>query len=270
MVKLHIVSDLHYEFFPLGFEDYLPKVEADCIIIAGDYHRSRRAVRHMRQPHQFPHIPIIYVAGNHEHYKTGLPVSSDLTNLHKDAQRDRNISGKQTYFLENETIETSFSGQKIRFIGATLWTDFALFGDFWKYSNYAKLAMNDFIYIRSDLPGEDELQPDETIRWHNASRNFIEGALRKTFNGRTIVITHHLPSIKSVSAQYKSDPLTPAFTSDCEDLLSMGADLWVHGHTHTSSDYIFGTTRVVCNPRGYGLGFQTENKNFRPDLVITL
>jgi hypothetical protein len=27
--------------------------------------------------------------------------------------------------------------------------------------------------------------------------------------------------------------------------------LWTHGHTHEDFDYMIGTTRVVCNPRGY-------------------
>jgi hypothetical protein len=27
--------------------------------------------------------------------------------------------------------------------------------------------------------------------------------------------------------------------------------LWTHGHMHDPFDYNIGTTRVVCNPRGY-------------------
>lgn len=26
---------------------------------------------------------------------------------------------------------------------------------------------------------------------------------------------------------------------------------WTHGHTHDNYDYMIGTTRIVCNPRGY-------------------
>ena len=36
-----------------------------------------------------------------------------------------------------------------------------------------------------------------------------------------------------------------------EVLASAGARLWLHGHTHAPRDYVVGTTRVVCNPRGY-------------------
>jgi hypothetical protein len=38
----------------------------------------------------------------------------------------------------------------------------------------------------------------------------------------------------------------------------------MHGHTHDSADYRVGETRVVCNPRGYGL----ENPSYDPALVI--
>ena len=27
--------------------------------------------------------------------------------------------------------------------------------------------------------------------------------------------------------------------------------LWTHGHVHQFFDYMIGTTRIVCNPRGY-------------------
>jgi hypothetical protein len=27
--------------------------------------------------------------------------------------------------------------------------------------------------------------------------------------------------------------------------------LWTHGHTHEDFDYLIGSTRIVCNPRGY-------------------
>ena len=27
--------------------------------------------------------------------------------------------------------------------------------------------------------------------------------------------------------------------------------LWTHGHTHEDFDYMIGSTRIICNPRGY-------------------
>ena len=49
------------------------------------------------------------------------------------------------------------------------------------------------------------------------------------------------------------------------------AALWIHGHTHSSSDYLHHRTRVVANPRGY-VNWKGDNENaeFKPDLVIKL
>lgn len=117
-----------------------------------------------------------------------------------------------------------------------------------------------------------ELRPAETVKWHMASRAYIAAELAKPFGGKTIVVTHHLPSLRSVHQRFKEDPLTPAFASNCDDLLDLGADLWIHGHTHDSFDYLAGKTRVVCNPRGYsdyyGRGLRSENKLFNPALIV--
>ena len=37
----------------------------------------------------------------------------------------------------------------------------------------------------------------------------------------------------------------------CEFHADGGRELWVHGHTHDSTDYQLGRTMVLCNPLGY-------------------
>jgi Icc-related predicted phosphoesterase len=86
---------------------------------------------------------------------------------------------------------------------------------------------------------------------------------------RTIVVTHHAPSIKSNVDQYRSDRLSAAFASNMEDfILEHQPRLWIHGHTHESFDYQIGKTRVVCNPRGYA---PIEiNKEFKLDYTLVV
>ena len=70
---------------------------------------------------------------------------------------------------------------------------------------------------------------------------------------------------------YAGSRLNPCFYSDLPDSFFQSAALWVHGHTHSSSDYQHHRTRVVANPRGYGRwDGRTENARFQPGLVITL
>jgi hypothetical protein len=62
-----------------------------------------------------------------------------------------------------------------------------------------------------------------------------------------------------------------------DDLLAH-AQLWIHGHTHDSTDYVIQTgqttTRVVCNPRGYPLSaagvLVFENPGFKPGLIVEI
>jgi hypothetical protein len=34
-------------------------------------------------------------------------------------------------------------------------------------------------------------------------------------------------------------------------MMGPAVQLWIHGHTHQSYNYIEQGTRVICNPRGY-------------------
>ena len=66
-----------------------------------------------------------------------------------------------------------------------------------------------------------------------------------------------------------SEHRNACFVSNAEHLLAAGsADLWVHGHTHDSVDYLLGSTRVVCNPRGYMRNGVAENPCFDVDLLV--
>ena len=44
-----------------------------------------------------------------------------------------------------------------------------------------------------------------------------------------------------------------AYSSDLSEFIldRPQIKLWTHGHTHDTFDYMIGTTRIVCNPRGY-------------------
>jgi hypothetical protein len=42
--------------------------------------------------------------------------------------------------------------------------------------------------------------------------------------------------------------------------------LWTHGHTHEQFDYMIGSTRVVCNPRGYD-GYEDCADHFKLKFV---
>lgn len=124
----------------------------------------------------------------------------------------------------------------------------------------AERCINDYacIYYRGR-----RLTPNDTFEFHMNDLEWLTEKLNEKFDGKTVVVTHHLPSALSVADNYANDIVTAAFASRLDDLISSTQpDLWVHGHTHHSCDYQIGRTRVVCNPKGYGprsVGGRFEN-----------
>ena len=237
MAKIWILSDLHYELMLPNITGDLPFVKAaDLLIVAGDCHSAFKLMPFLAR--KFPGLPVVAIAGNHEHYKTGASVQRGIEWLRKAAGDVRETQSREVYCLENETLVLNLAGEKIRVIGSTLWTDFKLFennaglGNGAGHMAYCQLGMNDFVYIESDAEPGHELHALETVQWHKAARAFIAAELAKPFDGKTIVVTHHGPSMRSIAKRFSGDALSAAFASNCDDLLEMGANLWVHGHTH--------------------------------------
>jgi calcineurin-like phosphoesterase family protein len=85
---------------------------------------------------------------------------------------------------------------------------------------------------------------------HEQSRRWIEDQLALPYAGKTVVVTHHGPSARSIHPRYLGEPVNAAFVSELDGLVEK-ADLWLHGHVHDSFDYMVGDCRVVANPRGY-------------------
>ena len=63
--------------------------------------------------------------------------------------------------------------------------------------------------------------------------------------------------------------MNACFVSDAEHLISADrAQLWIHGHTHDSFDYVVNGCRIVCTPRGYAKAGVNENPRFDPNLMV--
>lgn len=247
-MKLHILNDLHIEF-----EDFEPPAtDADVVILAGDIGVGLGGLRWAED--RFPDRPVIYVPGNHEFYHHDIALIDELK-----AQAPENI-----HVLNDDPLIID----GVRFLGSVLWTDFGLFGETDKYfaMQQARRQMTDFSIIWN---GDRQFTPEDAIRLHSASRDWLAAMLAEPFDGKTVVVTHHAPSSQSVHPRYAGNLLTPAFASNLESL--MGGDrvvLWVHGHMHDPFDYEVYGTRVVCNPRGYAPDALTPD--FRPDYVIEI
>ena len=91
-----------------------------------------------------------------------------------------------------------------------------------------------------------------TVRKHAESQRFLAGFLDENRGRKTVVVTHHAPSMRSIAPRFSESIYSAAFASDLEEMIvDRGPNLWVHGHVHHKLDYCVGNTRVICNPRGY-------------------
>ncbi|HEX2211318.1 MAG TPA: metallophosphoesterase [Longimicrobium sp.] len=231
-MKIHLLSDLHTEFAPFD----PPPTDADVVILAGDTSPGTRGIAMAKA--WFPDRPVLYVAGNHEYYGEAYP------RLDQKLAAAADEAG--VHFMQNR--EVVLDG--VRFLGCTLWTDFEVFGARHNAMDAARVAMNDFRAIRVD-PAYRRFRPDDARAIHQHSLRWLTERLDAPFDGTTVVVTHHAPSLRSIKPPYREHPATPAYASDLEWLLDGRAALWVHGHTHLCVDYEIGGTRVVANQRGY-------------------
>jgi Icc-related predicted phosphoesterase len=248
-VKIRILSDLHLEF--LGWQP--PPGAEDVVVLAGDIAEGVCGVSWARE--HFPRTPVIYVPGNHEYY------GFDFDEMRERLRETGRAEG--VHVLDGDEIVIG----GVRFLGATLWTDFEIAGSRPARIEYVMRkcqdSITDYHVIRR---WGSVLSPGDTWQIHREHRAWLRRMLHSPEDARTVVVTHHAPSERSVAPRYQGDTLNASFASDLTDLLGPPVSLWVHGHMHDSSDYVERGTRVICNPRGY-LPME-PNPDFDPELIV--
>lgn len=275
-MRIQIVSDIHLEFGSISIFNN----NADVLVLSGDIcvvkdfndNKMREVLLEFFKEcsERFPKV--IYVMGNHEHYAGD--VNSSLNTLKNTLKEFSNI-----HILEQETIVIN----DVTFIVGTLWTDMnnqdpsTLF--------HIKRVMNDYRVIEdssemvsfkfTDKDGNKKFgnrpsifSPEKSVLKHNDMLEFIKQQVSIS-TGKVVIVSHHAPSKLSTKPMYERDFLVNgAYSSDLSKIMldNPQIKLWTHGHTHDSFDYTIGSTRVVCNPRGY---FQySENQKFDCNFTV--
>jgi len=273
--RIHILSDLHDDICKsaLGKEFVIPDTGADVIVVAGDIDGklSTGGRQLLERTKRELGKPIIVVAGNHDYWRGSVDREIERTRerLHDDG----------IHILDCDSVVLA----GVRFVGATLWTDYAITGHEWQAKYDAAKLMNDFRYAKSGTGSvRSRLTPDRLQALHARHRRYIEDALAQPFDGPTVVVTHHAPSAKSLKAgavHVGKDHTDGAYASDLEAVMHKHSPaLWIHGHVHSAKDYSVGATRIVSNPRGYtwreearhGGGLKSEPSGFDARKVVEL
>lgn len=269
-MKIQLASDLHLEFLQEAWpgEHIIDPVAcADVLVLAGDIAAGSDGINFFGDwPSPNGRVPVVYVAGNHEFY--GHPIGPQRERM-KAAAALRGV-----HFLENETVEIG----EVRFLGATLWTDYKLRSDRTQAQQMEAVerGLNDHRLIRT---GRKLFTAKDALERHMESRAWLISELAKSWEGKTVVVTHHGPHPLSTHPRYVDNPLNGGFVSDLSEILlsSNAPHLWLHGHVHDGFDYTVGCARVVANPAGYirnrrSAGnrqeFEFENPLFDPRMVV--
>jgi hypothetical protein len=278
-MRINIVSDIHLEFGPIEIKN---TEGADVLILSGDIcvaadvlHKDE-SDKKSRKIHDFfemcskEYKNVIYIVGNHEHYngdfQQTIPHLKDslgyLDNLH--------ILDKEIVTIDDVT-----------FIGGTLWTDM----NKEDASTMISISgmMNDFIKvangrIQNGIQAEDDkpyyrikrLTPQDVVDDHKKMLDYIRIIIEGKYDQKFVVVGHHAPSKLSTKPKYQDDyEMNGAYSSDISEFMldHPQIKLWTHGHTHDTFDYIVGSTRVVCNPRGY-IKYEQRADEFDPNIIF--
>ena len=278
-MKISLVSDVHLEFGDLDFDN---DQGAEVLILGGDIcvahditqrdpygvmgpeYRSNRFHDFFQRCHdRFPHV--IYIVGNHEYYNGDFATSfahlkdvlGYLPNLH---------------VLEKESITIG----DITFLCGTLWTDMNAEDPDTLYR--IRRHMNDFRIIKDsrnpvhykDPEGvfhtrEGRFSPETSVAEHRAMLKFVEESITANPTAKYVVVGHHSPSRSSTHPQYADQTMVNgAYSSNLDEFIMDRPQikLWTHGHTHHEFDYMIGSCRVMCNPRGYD-GYEQQAEQWQ-------
>ena len=298
-MKIAVCSDLHLEF---GDIDLKNEDGADVLILGGDImvasdigkpdsnnflegaksHRYADFVA--RCAAEFPHV--IFIMGNHEHYHGDFKTSSGI--LGSMCSKFDNV-----YFLDKGLVQI----QDVTFFGGTLWTNMNnedpgtlqgiahMMNDFrcvangtkqrrvplYKKGEDGKYLINEKTggYVEDGFKFKDEaawFTPTDAVEDHKVFLSKLTEILENAApSDRFVVCGHHSPSKASTHPKYKHETLmNGGYSSNLDEFIlnQRQIKLWTHGHTHEEFDYMIGTCRVVCNPRGYD-GYEDRADNFK-------
>ena len=288
-VNLQLLSDLHLEVHPHFAPT--PAPQADLLVLAGDIGSYQAGTKitdgdfglaRFSPKNGWP-TPVIFVPGNHE-YDT-LDFDATDTRLREICQRLGIV------WLEREVVTlTELLGPRlvngtatpsVRFVGTTLWSDFDALAPTEAQAAHLQNPLADQLKARSKAFSAANFYLKKTLTTRHSApflaeqvreqalvcQAWLREALNQPYNGSTVVITHFAPSLKSGDPRYGLTPGTAGFCNTLDDLLPM-ADLWLHGHLHSPSDYVAGGCRVVANPLGYVR--KNEQARFQPTCVVSV
>lgn len=272
---IYAASDIHNEFSVFNFPTLENEAEI-TLVLAGDIFvvKSPASGIAFLKAVSARFKQIVIILGNHEYYHGSLL---------RTPAKAKAIFDKfpNVHFLHRKSVILD----GVRFVGATLWTDFHNGDPLAKL--VARDGLNDYKRIRTGSSPVGDAAYSRRINGNDIwvenlrDREFIaaETAEAAALGQKCVVVSHHAPHTMSGREYFKTNSVSALdyayYNTGLEDMILDNAPaLWIHGHTHYKADYMIGDTRVVCNPRGYcerdSNGYQNSGLVFDPAFVLEL
>jgi len=225
-MKIRLLSDLHFEFHKdagKSFVESLDPTGCDVLVVAGDLCDQKTGIIQSISLLCKRFKRVVYVNGNHELY------GSDRGKLHT-ALRTAQDRNPNLTCLQNDVA--IIDGK--RFLGTTLWFPKT------RLAALQAATWSDFLSIRG------------FSKWVYEENAKAVQFLRRELREGDIVVTHYLPTFRSVHPRFAAVSSNCFYVCDLEELIvEAKPTLWMHGHTHLSMDVQIGPTRILNNPFGY-------------------
>jgi DNA repair exonuclease SbcCD nuclease subunit len=305
-MKIAICSDIHLEFGTISLEntenaEVLILSGDICVakeILDRDPYETRFDDKSSRIHlffqeccARFKHV--VYISGNHEHY-------------HGDFAETFKIFRERLGYLANLHIldKESVLINDIMFIGGTLWTDMnkedgitlmhmkGMMNDFRTVKNSNRMVSRKVMKYKKDENGQyvseikdgvnvmveegfkfeesiSTFSPEDAVEDHKKMLGYLKVMLEGKHDQKFVVVGHHAPTKLSTHPRYADELImNGGYSSDLSEFILdyPQIKLWTHGHTHEEFDYLIGTTRIVCNPRGY-INYEDRADNFKLKFV---
>lgn len=256
---LRLASDLHLEGFlqqPMDkiCEKFLPVDPRDAesfLMLAGDISSNQDQLFSFLQAIEGRFLKVFFCPGNHEYYHY------DFNNWNHQ-MNDCLAELENTNFVTKDVVMHEYD--YVRVVLGTLW---ASGGDSKSERAMVSYGLNDFRVIRDYLEPDGLFTVDRMTKINKSHRDTIEKYVDIPFAGKTIVMSHHLPSFRLCHPRFGSD-INGGFASNCDYILSKdhGPDIWVFGHSHDQIDTELWNCRMVSNPAGYRGEWNSEYNKF--------
>jgi predicted phosphohydrolase len=252
-MTIQYASDLHLEF-PRNqafLKAHPLSAQAALLILAGDIVPFAMMDKH-RDFFQYlsDHFEAAYwLPGNHEYYHFDLAEKCGVL--------DERI--RPNVRLVNNLAVTI---GEARFLFTTLWAKISPANQWLLERN-----VSDFRAIRD---GGYRLSAERFNALHEESLRFLTAELQHPVAAKTVVATHHVPTLLHYPAQYKDSLLNEAFAVELHELIDeTGPDCWIYGHHHSNTpEFRLGRTRMLTNQLGYV--HLMENRGFERGAVVEL